>query len=99
MRQEIANVDEMVVEDLFRIFQQAKDRRIAHLIEDVLPLFAALNDVALPQDGELLGELTLFYFQPGAEVVDSDFATAQDTQNLDPEWMSEGFEEFSGEIG
>lgn len=99
LRQEVTNVDQVVVENLLCILKQAENRRIADRIEDVLSFFTALNDVALPQDGKLLRQLTLFNFEPSAQVVYSDLPVAQGTQDLDSQGMSERFKEFRRKRG
>src|ERR1035437_4460428 len=77
LRQEIPNVDQVVVEDLLRIVQQAKNSRLANRIEHVLCILPPHDNIAFPQDGQLLRERTLLNVQPYAQVVHSDLAISQ----------------------
>ena len=43
LRQEITDVNEVIVEDPLRVVQQAEDCRIRYRVEDVLSLLAALQ--------------------------------------------------------
>lgn len=97
MRQEITNVDQVIIEDALCIIEQEEDARVADRIEDVLRLLAAFNDVALAQDSQLLRERALLDSQSSTQVVHANFALPQCVQNLDPERMRERLEEFRSE--
>src|SRR5437588_11714517 len=87
----------MVVEDLPGILEETEDCWIAHRVKDVLAFLAAFHDVAFPQNRQLLRQRALFHRETGAQIVDPDLALAERLQDLDPQRVSQRFEEFRGE--
>ncbi len=95
--QEIPHVNQVIVEDLLRFIQELKNGGIPHGIEDTLSFFPTFDDVALAQDGQLLGKGTLLNPQPGTQLIDAHLALSQSVENLDPQGMGKGFEELGDE--
>ena len=99
LRQQISYVDEVIVKDLSGDIEKAENLRITSRVVDVLPFFAAHNDVALPEDGKLLGKGGLLYGESGAEFVDADFPVAESFEKLDPQRVGKGLEKLGCEVG
>lgn len=97
LREEIPHVNQVIVEDLLGFVQKLKNGGITHRIEDALSFFPTFDDVALAQDGQLLGKGTLFNSQAGAQLVDAHLTMSQGIENLDPQGMSKSLEEFGSE--
>ena len=92
--QKILNIDEVIVKDISRHIEQAKDCWISDRIEHILPIFATHDDVAASQDRQLLGERTLFGFEPRAEFIDTNLSSAKRIDDGDSQGMRERLEEL-----
>ncbi len=97
LREEIPHVNQVIVEDLLRFVQELENGTITHRIENALSFFPTFDDIALSQDGQLLGKRTLLNSQPGAQLIDAHFTISQSIKNLDPQGMRKGFEELGSE--
>ena len=97
LREEVPHVNQVIVEDPFCFVEELENGAIAHRIKDALSFFPTFDDVALPQDGQLLGKRTLLNSQPGAQLIDTYFPISQSIKNLDPHRMGEGLEELGSE--
>ena len=84
----------MVVEDLFCDVEQLENSRIADRIVDVQPLFAANDDVSIPQYSQLLRQRALFDIQRFAQIIDASFPAPKSINYGNPQRMCQRFEEF-----
>jgi hypothetical protein len=84
----------MVVEDLLGNVEQFEQLRIADGVVNVLSVFSGAEDVAIPQNCQLLGKVALLYVEPGTEIVDPGFALSELIEDSNPQGMSKGFKEF-----
>jgi len=98
LRKEVADIDELVVEDLACVVQQANDSRVGNRIEDVLRFLASDNDIALPQHRQLLGKGALLNLEPNAKFIYSHFAGPKRIKDSDSHRVSEGLEELRREL-
>ena len=98
LRQQVFQVDQVVVENLLGDIQQLEDFRVADRIENTLPFFPAHNNVPVPQDGQLLGQSALFRVHARTKVIHADFAAAQLVQNSNSQGVRQRFEELRFEL-
>jgi hypothetical protein len=97
LREEIPHVNQVIVEDLLRFVQELENGAITHRIEDALSFFPAFDDVALSQDGQLLGKRALLNSQSRAQLIDAYLTISQSIKDLDPQGVGKSFEELGSE--
>jgi hypothetical protein len=97
LREHVADIDELIVENLLGVVQQAKNGGVAHGVKDVLTFLPALDDVAFTEHRKLLRQGALLNFEASAEVIHPDLTESQRVQDFDSQRMSQSFEELGSE--
>ncbi len=95
LRQQILHIDQVVIEDFLGHVQEPEDLRVPNRIQHTLAIFPSDDDVAVPQNSQLLREGALLGLQSCAQIIYPDLTAAQLVQNPDSQGVSERFEEFS----
>lgn len=84
----------MIVEYLLGRVQQQEQLRVPHGVVHILSIFSGREDVAVPENGQLLREITLLNIQARAQVVDPDFAPPEFIEYSDPQRVGKRLEEL-----
>jgi len=91
---QVFDINQVVVEDLFRDIEQPENRGVSNRVVNVQPLLAANHDVAGAQDGELLGKRALLNLQKATKLIDPGLSLAKSVEDRNAQWMRESFEEL-----
>jgi hypothetical protein len=86
--------DQLIVEDLTRNIEQAKDRRISHAIEDGRAFFSTLHNATVAQHRKLLRDGRLIASQERLEFIHAALAVPEMIEDGEPHRMPQRFEEF-----
>ena len=77
LRQEVSNVNQMVVENLSRHVEEAEHCGVTNRVEDIAPILPANNDIPVSKNCELLGKSRLLDSKPKAQLVNPDLTTTE----------------------
>jgi len=91
---QVFDINQVVVEDLFRDIEQSENRGVSNRVVNVQPFLPANHDVAGTQDGELLGKRALLNLQKATKLIDPNLSLAESVENRNPQRMREGLEEL-----
>jgi hypothetical protein len=98
LRQQVFHVNQMVIEYFLGDIEQVKQLRIPHRVIDVLTVFSSCENIAGPEDSQLLGEIALLDVQTRAKIIYAHFAFAEFVQDSDAQRVCKGLEEFGFEL-
>lgn len=88
----------MVVEYFPCNVEQVEQLWVPYRIVDVLTVFSGCEDVAIPENSQLLREIALLHIQARTQIIYAYFALAEFIQDSDAERMRKGLEEFRFEL-
>ncbi len=94
LRQQVFYVDQMVVEYLLGNVQQVEQLRVPNGVVHVLTVFSGGENVAGPENGQLLGQVALLNIEARAEVIYPDLTFPEFVQYSDPQRVGKGLEEL-----